>query len=208
MIEIKEKLDERICQGDVFRNVEHLEYYKESDGNIEVSKIIFPYVVILTQDCDLAQDASFRANESKRSQDPNFKASTSQKNDKYLISILVAPLYNAEHVFEGSHLSELEWKMEPIQKSKTPGKYLKQNNNPRYHYLDFSKDVQIPPSIVDFKHYFSVNVEYMKSIKKDNCICQVAELYREQLSHRFAHFLSRVGLPDNPQECMLPKDSK
>jgi hypothetical protein len=55
-----------------------IEHVLEKDGVIEVSKVVFPLVVVLTQDCDLAQDFTFR------------RAST---QDKWLLSVLVAPLY-------------------------------------------------------------------------------------------------------------------
>jgi hypothetical protein len=73
---------------------------------------------------------------------------------------------------------------------------IRQNNNPRYHYLEFDTNVvQISPSIIDFKHYFSVNVEYLIAQKQRDFVCQIAPLYRESISQRFTSFLSRIGLP-------------
>ncbi len=43
----------RIFQGDIYKDVEFIEYAIEKDGVIEISKITFPFVVVLTQDCDL-----------------------------------------------------------------------------------------------------------------------------------------------------------
>ena len=86
--------------------------------------------------------------------------------------------------------------MESIPKNKTPGKYIKQNNNPRYHYLDFPDDISISNTqIIDFKHYFTVNVDYLIKNKEQDFICRVSELYREEISQRFSNFLSRIGLP-------------
>lgn len=182
MIKVDTIKTDRISQGDIFKNVELIEYVQEKDGKMEISKILFPLVIVLTQDCDLQQDYTFR---------------TEQRStkDKLLLSVLVAPLYNSEFVFEGSHLETLQIKMEPINKNKSPGKCLMDNTSPRYHYLEFPRDVQIPPSVIDFKHYFSVNVEYLRSIKSDNFVCKVSELYRELISQRFSNFLSRIGLP-------------
>lgn len=175
--------DRRVAQGDMYRDVEYVERIAERDGILDVSIIVFPLVIVLTQDCDLEQDRTFRT-EKKSSQ------------DKVLISVLVAPVYPAELVFEGSHLSELDLKMAPIQKSATEGKYLMQNQRPRYHYLEFPRDVPIPPSVIDFKHYFSVSVEYLEGIRQERYVRTVSELYREHISQRFAAFLSRIGLPD------------
>ena len=70
-----------------------------------------------------------------------------------------------------------------------------QNETPRYHYLKFPNEVPIVPSIIDFKHYFSLNLEYLYEIKNESFLCRISELYREDISQRFASFLSRIGLP-------------
>lgn len=189
MIKISKAKKSRVCQGDIYRNIEYIEYISEKNGIIEVSKIVFPYVVILTQDCDLAQDYLFRWSR------------TSQKSqDKWLISVLVAPLYNAEHVFQGEHMSELDMKMSAINKGKSPGKALMRNKDPRFHFLEFPEESSLVPSIIDFKHYFSVNVGYLKNLKKTNFVCSVSPLYREDISQRFSSFLARIGLPAAPVE--------
>lgn len=183
MVRATKEADYRIRQGDIFRSIDCVETVAERDGIIEISKITFPLVIVLTQDCDLEQDYSFRK---------------SQKNtqDKILISVLVAPLYNAEHVFRGEHLSNLDIKSQQISKQRTPGQLLVQNQNPRYHFIEFPKDINIVPSVIDFKHYFSVHISYLENIKHDNFVCIVSELYRENISQRFACFLSRIGLPN------------
>ncbi|WP_412536991.1 hypothetical protein [Marinobacter sp. MIT932201] len=184
MVKIKTGKESRVCQGDIVRDVEYIEYFSEKDGNIEVSKIIFPLSIVLTQDCDLSQDYKFRWS----------KASTPNE-DKWLMSVIVAPIYNLEHVFSGEHLSELEMTMAQISRNKTPGKNLRNNETPRYHFLEFPDRLTLPPSVIDFKHYFSVNVAYLKKHKRNNFVCQVSDLYREDISHRFASYLSRIGLP-------------
>lgn len=183
-MKVRTKKSPRLAQGDILRDVEYIEYAVEQAGNIEISKIVFPLVIVLTQDCDLQQDHTFRwAKPAKNTQ------------DKWLLSVLVAPLYNVEHIYEGNHMSELNMQMAPINRKKTPGTNLTQNETPRYHFLDFPETVPIPPSVIDFKHYFSVNVLQLKKWKSKNFVCQVSDLYREDVSQRFASFLARVGLP-------------
>ncbi len=182
MIRVNNQAGDRISQGDVYKNVEHVEYVIEHDGLIEVSKIIYPYTVVLTQDCDLEQDHLIRINKDSA-------------EDKSLISVLVAPLYNAEHVFSGTHLDQIGIKAEMINKTKTEGRFLLQNQRPRFHYLEFPEDIALVPLIVDFKHYFTVSVGYLLSIRGASFICKVGELFREDLCCRFADYLSRVGLP-------------
>jgi len=184
MIRVDSGDPKRISQGDIYKNIEHIEYVVEQEGIFEISKIIFPYILVLTQDCDLAQDHMYRTEDKKT-------------RDKILISVLVAPIYNAEQVFEGTHLNSpsLGLSMEPINKKKSPGKSLMQNERPRYHYIEFPTEVSIVPSIIDFKHYFSVSTKYLESIREIQFVCRISELYREDISQRFASFLSRIGLP-------------
>ncbi|MGD9726889.1 MAG: hypothetical protein AB7G68_12445 [Nitrospiraceae bacterium] len=174
----------RIRQGDIVRDVDCIEYAVEKEGIIEVSRIIFPLVVVLTQDCDLEQDFKIQND------------TTKTIKDKLLISALVAPLYNAEHVYQGTHLSELAIGMEIINKKRSPGNFLRNNERPRYHYLEFPDDIPVVPSIIDFKHYFSVNVNHLNELKLHNYVCTLSPLYREDICQRFASYLSRIGLPD------------
>jgi hypothetical protein len=173
----------RICQGDIIREVDCIEYVSEKGGLIEVSRIVFPLAIVLTQDCDLEQD--------HRNQED---AKTG--GDKLLISVLVAPLYNAEHVYLGEHLADIGIAREPINSKRTPGRLLKLNERPRYHYLEFPPDIQIVPSVIDFKHYFSINAKYLTQLKSSNYVCTLCALYREDVSQRFASYLSRIGLPE------------
>lgn len=186
MIEVRNEKNGRVCQGDILRDIEHIEYVTQIDeGVIDVWKIVYPLVIVLTQDCDLQQDFKFRWSEDRKP----------DKHDKYLLSVLVAPMYNYSHVIAGEHLSELGYTMNPISAGKTPGTNLRNNETPRYHYLEFAEGEPLPKSVIDFKHYFSVNIEYLKQVKETAFVRRVAELYREDISMRFASFLSRIGLP-------------
>jgi len=182
MIKVNKEINERVCQGDVIRSVDYLESITESDGTVEISRVIYPLIVVLTQDCDLEQDFTYRL-------DPQ------RTQGNCLVSVLVAPLYNAEHVFAGEHLLDLDIKCSPINRKATEGDYLRKNERPRYYYLDFPPETGLVPCVVDFKHYFSVNVEHLRLLKQSYFVCKVAELFREALSFRFASYLARVGLP-------------
>jgi hypothetical protein len=185
IVKIQKDNSNRISQGDVIKNVEYIEYAIEKEGIIEISKIKFPAVIVLTQDCDLNQDKLFR-NDLRKTQ------------DKQLISVLVAPIYNLQHFYEGKHLSELGLKMETFQSNpkKTQNREFKENKNPRYHYLNFPEGISLPESVIDFKHYFSVNINILEQHKKRGFVGKVSELYREDIVQRFSAFLSRIGLPD------------
>ena len=193
-VKVKRTRLRRTSQGDVLRDIECIEYVAEENGVIEVSKIVFPLVVVLTQDCELEQDARYRG-----TQEP-----PPSNQDKKLFSVLVAPLYNAEHVFEGQHLAELKLNMSTINRRRTEGKTLMQNERPRYHYLDFPAEIPIVPSIIDFKHFFSVSITYLDRMRSKNFVCRLSELFREDLSQRFAAYLARIALPDLTQGAPAP----
>ena len=53
---IKEDID-RVSQGDIISDVELIESATiNEEGVLEISKIKFPFVFVLTQDCDLEQE--------------------------------------------------------------------------------------------------------------------------------------------------------
>jgi hypothetical protein len=184
MVKVQTGSKARVNQGDIFRDVEMIEYSVEKGGSLETSKIVFPLVLVLSQDCDLEQDYRFRWSRSKPA-----------TQDKWLISVLVAPLYNVEHVYAGEHLSDLGMTMEKINRKKTDGRRLQNNETPRYHYLSFPESLPIVDSVVDLKHYFTVNVEYLRKLRRANFVCRLAPLFREDVSQRFAAYLARIGLP-------------
>ena len=183
MIKVR-KGPRRICQGDIFRDVEYIEYTAEKSGIIEISKILFPHVVVLTQDCDLEQDHLSRWSRTKP-----------HNQDKWLLSVLVAPIYNKEHVLRGEHLDQLGMKMQQMPDSRWFADSLRENKVPRFHYLEFPENVPVVPSVIDFKHYFSVNLKYLLRLKRTNFVCCASALFREDISQRFSSFLARIGLP-------------
>lgn len=177
-----------INQCDIFRDIEYIEYVKEDENTIEVSKIIFPHVIILTQACDLQQDYNARK---------KWEETQQGNQDKFLISVIVAPIYNFEDFRQGKHLEQLGLMMEPKGwRNKSLCDNIIKNENKRYHYLKFDDDVEIVESVIDFKHYFTVNVNYLNGIYKEKYVCSVDCLYRELISQRFSNFLARIGLPD------------
>lgn len=173
------KIIERVSQGDVIKDVEYSEKLEES----KIFSIKFSFAIVLTQDCDLEQDSAGRNSKKEKN------------DDKRLISVIVAPAYKANDVFAGTHLNYINMKMSLINEKKSPGKNLKNNEKARYHYLNFESN-SMSDLIIDFKHYFTVNVRYLTLHKSKNFICQINELYREDISRRFTNYLSRIALPN------------
>ena len=85
--------DDFIHQGDILTNVEYIEYADIVDGNIEISKINFPKVIILTQECDSIQDYNNRKDCYEKIRD-----NQEIKTNQFLLSTIVAPLYNLSDI--------------------------------------------------------------------------------------------------------------
>lgn len=178
-----------INQCDIVRDIEYVEYAIESDNTIEISKIHFPYAIVLSQACDLQQDYNAKKRLFEEGEG---------NHDKFLISAIVAPIYNFEDFLQGNHLKQLGMKMVAFPgKTKTTTKNIINNENKRYHYLKFDENVPIVESVIDFKHYFTVSVNYLTSIyHQSHYVCSIESLYRELILQRFSNFLSRIGLPE------------
>lgn len=173
----------RINQGDIFNHITHIESWEEFGNELRISRICYPYVVVLSQDCDLREDALVRSN---------------TINDKALVSVLAAPLYNFDQFLDGEHLQGLGIAKAPSfskNPNKSDHKNLVNNNNPRYHFLEQNSEAGLPALVIDFKHYFSIGVEYLQRIRDKHFEYPLDYLYRERLSQRFTNYLSRIGLP-------------
>jgi hypothetical protein len=176
----------RVRQGDIFTDVEFIEYATQKSGIIEVSKIQFPLVAVLSQDCDLARNFELMADNNARN------------HSRLLLSVIVAPVYNFQQFCAGEHLSDpsINLKMSQISEAQMIN-WIKRNQHARYHFLTFEKESGlVPEAVVDFKHYFTVTSRYLESIRDFSFKCKLSVLYREHLSQRFASFLARIGLPD------------
>jgi len=178
--------DNQVHQGDIFKSVSYYDDYKESRGNFELTLFKFPYAIVLTQECDLNSNSKERLNINNETE--------IIKHDKYLVSLLCAPLYNAEHLFSGNHLSKLN--IETENKNSVQKKYIKSNRDPRYHYIEFEDQVGIVPLVIDFKHYFTVSLINLENNIANNRVCSLKPIFRESVTQRFSNFLSRIGLPD------------
>ena len=178
-------LTSRYRQGDILREVQIIEWAEVVDEQIVVTERYLPYCVILSQECDLEHDYNNRADSAKCARD----------TDKFLQSILLCPAFPAEQIRLGTHLQDIGLKMQQINSAEW--KRIKQNNNYRYHFLPEHEENQVPELTLDFKQYITIprQVAYRDQIKK-GVLISLGDLFREHLSSRFAHYLSRIGLPE------------
>jgi hypothetical protein len=197
--ELLDDTRERPRQGAIYQNVYYIDGVDVHEKDVIVHRILFPHVCILSQDCDLQTDSRNRGGHA------------GEDLDGALLSVLVAPMYTAAHVISGTHLDRLKVPFDPSRGGEafkcrsfgSPGKHWKnfvmKNRDSRYHYMEFDSEWGLVPKVIDFKHYFSLSVDALSSVYASNCVCRLGDLDRVHLSQRFASFLSRVGLPDDPE---------
>lgn len=173
----------RVCQGDILRDIDVIDSYtKDASGEIEYDELTLPYIVVMTQDCDLDKDFKNRSEDNP------------EKHDKFLRTILVCPAYIASEFRDGNHLEDLKLKMEKWDTKRF--KQIKEQNNARYHFLDADQKLQVPELVIDFKHYYAVPRDTINRMHPEHYLVTVNQLFRESLSQRFSNYLSRIGLPE------------
>lgn len=173
----------RICQGDILRNISVIDDYSiDPSGEFEVEELTLPYIVVMTQDCDLENDFYNRS-------EP-----TPEKHDKFLRTVLICPAYIANDLRKGSHLEDLELKMETFNSERWNP--IKKQNNARYHFLEQDQELQVPELVIDFKHYYALPRDTLFNMYDENYLVTINHLFREFLSQRFSNYLSRIGLPE------------
>lgn len=178
------KLTERICQGDIFTDIEIIERIDVKSSKVIIEKIIFPYVVCLNQECDL---------------DSDYKACSGGANkDCRLIHIAVAPAFIFDQFLTGKHWGEIFIQSHTGRRTDTKYDLIIKNEIPRFHYLKFPEN-DMPELIIDFKHFFTISRSKLyESIGQR--LCSLDDLFKEKISQRFSNFISRIGLPEENSE--------
>jgi len=180
---VKNPIDDRISQCDIFQDVEIVEGLKLNGAIMELRTITFPYIICLNQDCDLLSDV--RDKTSSKSTNKNCR----------LLHLAVAPLFNADSFKEGTHWGELFDVSDSVTEKSTQWRKIVNNEDPRYHFLRFNNESHLPDMVIDFKHFFTISTDLLYE-KLPQRICSMDVLYREKICQRFAFFQSRIGLPD------------
>ncbi|MGD9691509.1 MAG: hypothetical protein AB7G17_01560 [Phycisphaerales bacterium] len=173
----------QLRQGLIIRETEVLEDYREIDGELHISSVLYPYLLVISQSCDL--EHHYGCIEKGKSE------------DKVLPCALLLPLYNYLHVKSGEHLSHLDRRMQ-IWSSKTKIELLQNNEIPRYHYLKFSKNDPLVDSVLDFKHAVAPSFDSVHRCLGTCIVGIINPPYIDRISQRFANFVSRIGLPEAP----------
>jgi hypothetical protein len=158
----------------------------EAAQEIAIVTRSLPYAVVLSQECDLHQDQQNRTSQKQTTQ------------DKYLHSVLLGPAYPAESFKAGQHLKLLNVLCQTWGSDRW--KSLQQNNIDRFHFLPAAGPLQVPDMVIDFKHFLTAPRGTLVNLKPGAYIASLGQLFRENLSQRFANFLARIALPDARDE--------
>jgi hypothetical protein len=190
-----------ISQGDIFKDVKYIYNFLDYPEHVDITEIIFPYVIILNQACDMLGMYELRKNNAS--------------STKQMSSVLVAPIFEKESVQSGSYITNLVKHTAKVNWSATYDinklsvekgfngnefKIIKSDFHYRYHLLTFPESFKdIPTSIIDFKQYFTVDINYLYE-NIDSRICSLRHIFKEQVTRKFSNFLSRVAIPEINKE--------
>ena len=170
-------------QGEILTGVLQFRLDLAAVGADEVSGRLLrhAFVVVMTQDCDLDQDFRVR--------------SEGKANDKLLPGILFCEVATAQELFGRIKQTNVKlWDR------------IKINKDERFHFLQKVEPAcdrlqeGLPELAIDFKRYFTLPTEEIYKrieIGEARRRCLLVSPYLEHLSSRFAHFLSRVALPED-----------
>lgn len=178
-----------VSQGDVYQNV-HFNYIKSEDADgVNVIEYVFPYAIVVSQGCDvIAMSKMVCANEGKAI--------------KFMPSILMCPIYDEQTAKNADHLIDVfkEFKIsnqnEPLYNSKDKN-IMDKDWHYRFHSLTikYKDKIVLEKCIIDFKHYFGIPISYLLRQREDR-LFRLDDIYAEQITLKFASFLSRVAMPD------------
>jgi hypothetical protein len=165
-------------QGEVLSIVEQYVVYPNNPVDARIRS--HPYAVVLSQDCDLAQDFTGRF-------DPPTNLNIMIPN------VLLCEIDTAENLRCGG----------TVPRGTDAWKQITQNKIERFHYLskiDSSSDglgQEIPALLVDFKRNFTAPTDVLYQQIQGNTKRRTVlrSPYMEHLSSRYAYFISRIALP-------------
>ena len=149
------------------------------------NEVTISLAIVLTQDCDLEQDY--------RKRFPDLQSTS----DKLIPSVLLGIVTYADDTFARIAQSNKKlWERLNIAS----------NTNPRFHFLQAVEKQHdrvgegLPELTIDFKNYFTIPTQDLYHdvrIEQTQRRSVLVSPYLEHLSHRFAYYIARVGLPED-----------
>ena len=172
-----------ISQGDIFKDLRYIYEFREAKDYVEIVEITFPYVIVLSQACDMRGMFELRENGGKSS--------------KLMMSVLLAPLFEPSKVQNGDYLQEIVHENTELEKgySNKDKNVINKDYHYRYHFLNFEHSFsEVPDSVIDFKQYFTLNINNLYE-NLDKRICTIQPIFKEQVTLKFSTYLTRVAIP-------------
>lgn len=182
--------DDYIQQGDILKDVTYICDFKRTDSEIEIVELTFPYVLVVSQSCDMLHASRLISNDIS-------------SESKMMFSVLVVPLFERETIIVGEHLKELldnnivNFNINNQFITNEDKKVIKDGFHYRFHEIYFSEETEIPNSIIDLKSFFTLNLVNINQLKSQR-IGRLNDWASQQIVNKLSAFLSRVGLPDIP----------
>ena len=181
------KIDKtRIRQWDIF--------LWNKDIGVWWINFLFPFITVLSQDCDLSQDYDCFIDQSK------------QDKGQILEHILICPCFFENDVLSGTYISRQtpDWRKENRSCSVIGGEWkrrLKGNADARFYYIEEYKQdgISLPAMVMDFKFFLTVPRDLLYASYSESYVCSLSEIFREGLSQKFANYISRIWLPVFPK---------
>jgi hypothetical protein len=179
-------------QGEILTNITQFKptnFDNESLENIEFERIIHPFAIIVTQDCDLDWDYKARFSNNANRKIPN---------PKLLNSIILCEIDTAENIRNikettGKNLlNSKDWNL------------VSSHRHERFYFFEKIpaecelETKGLPELTADFKKVFGINPEFLYHQIKSGEVKRRSVLvspYLEHFSKRYYHFHSRVALP-------------
>lgn len=192
---------DRLRQGEVLSNFVRVRQSLDSIGALDISieEIVHPYLIVMTQDCDLEQDADAReiqaraANDESLLDDPEFKKRLDNAPRRMIANALFC---------EAMSISDMK---NSVPRSSEIWNRIRLNKDERYQCLEVaplhqdSAGVGLPCLGCDFKRFVTIPIdEVYRRLELDPSVRRARLLtpYAEHLLHRFCNFLSRIPLPE------------
>ena len=153
----------------------------------DVTFTLYPWLLVLNQECDLQFDRLARAGA------PLKEGDAPVKKHNLLMSILLCPAFPQDHVLAGTYIPEArKW-------GSDEKKILLQNQADRYHVLPSEEPLMHEPLVLDFKLTVAAHPDYLQHWVKANPAGVVAVLnppFRDRLMQRFVNYFGRIAEPE------------
>ena len=176
-----------IEQTAILRDVSLPEVHAAEGEQATASLTPFPWLVVLTQDCDLELDRLARAGQ------PAAEGKPPVSKDKVLRSILLCPAFLQDHVTAGTYVAGAkEWRGTELN-------MLVNNRHERFHVLPADSSLVAGSLAVDFKLILAVHPAYLERwviSHPYSAVCVLVSPYKERLMQRFVNYFGRIAEPD------------